>query len=304
MQNLSDLRVLDIGDNQLSGTIPRWFIKAFPYLEWLRIQSNKFNGDIPVELCQLSSLRVLNLAQNNLTGIIPRCFGNFTAMAQSASHGVIFSLSKIFLSSMIKGRELMYPSNSLPIISISISDNKIIGEIPKELMELVGLQFLNLSKNHLQGSIPENIGNLKRLESLDLSTNEISGFIPRSLATIDALGYLNLSFNKLSGQIPQGNHFQTFDDKSIYEGNRGLCGKPLQDCVNDKPSKEDGERKSSYIPWFLAGFAPEIMALRVLQICGESLQQHLDANCSEVFPTMEEVQGSESIAYAYFVSMF
>ncbi|KAI5674995.1 hypothetical protein M9H77_05945 [Catharanthus roseus] len=263
MQNLSDLRVLDIGDNQLSGTIPRWFSKAFPNLEWLRLQSNKFNGDIPVELCQLSSLRVLNLAQNNLTGIIPRCFGNFTAMAQSASYGLIFSLSEIFLPSMIKGRDVMYPSNSLGIISISISDNKINGEIPKELMELVGLQFLNLSKNHLQGSIPENIGNLKELESLDLSTNELSGSIPPSLATIDALGYLNLSFNKLSGQIPQGNHFQTFDDKSIYEGNRGLCGKPLQDCVNDKPSKEDGpqelhrgERESSYIPWFCAGFAP------------------------------------------------
>ncbi|KAI5679512.1 hypothetical protein M9H77_00739 [Catharanthus roseus] len=264
MQNLSNLMILDIGDNQLSGTIPRWFSKAFPYLAWLRLQSNKFNGDIPVELCQLSFLQVLNLAQNNLTGIIPRCFGNFTAMAsKSASSVKIFNFLRFFLPSMIKGRELMYPPSSLPIISISISDNKINGEIPKELMELVGLQSLNLSKNHLQGSIPKNIGNLKELESLDLSTNELSGFIPPSLATIDALGYLNLSFNKLSGQIPQGNHFQTFDDKSIYEGNRGLCSKPLQDCVNDKPSKEDGpqelhrgERESSCIPWFFAGFAP------------------------------------------------
>ncbi|XP_040368067.1 putative receptor like protein 25 isoform X2 [Rosa chinensis] len=37
---------------------------------------------------------------------------------------------------------------------------------------------LNLSRNKLMGNLPEDFGNMKMLESLDLSRNQISGRIP------------------------------------------------------------------------------------------------------------------------------
>ena len=46
------------------------------------------------------------------------------------------------------------------------------------------------------------------------------------LADLTFLAVINLSFNKLVGRIPQGKQFAKFSENS-YEGNRGLCGDPL-----------------------------------------------------------------------------
>ena len=63
------------------------------------------------------------------------------------------------------------------------------------------------------------------------------------LADLTFLAVLNLSFNKLVGRIPQGKQFATFSENS-YEGNRGLCGDPL----NKKCAAATGPR--SPLPTF------------------------------------------------------
>ncbi|XP_027185861.1 receptor-like protein 46 [Coffea eugenioides] len=130
-------------------------------------------------------------------------------------------------------------------------------------MELVQLQFLNLSQNHLTGKIPDKIGNLKQLETLDLSMNALFGAIPESLSDLYSLNSLNLSHNKLSGPIPSGNQLQTLTDPSIYEGNSGLCGKPLpKNCWEHKsptkngPIHDDKGHSESDWSWFYAGIGP------------------------------------------------
>jgi hypothetical protein len=50
---------------------------------------------------------------------------------------------------------------------------------------------------------------------------------------------LNLSSNRLYGMIPMGSQLQTLVDPSIYINNLGLCGFPLEDCVNSSPSKQN-----------------------------------------------------------------
>ncbi|CDP04895.1 unnamed protein product [Coffea canephora] len=265
MQHLSNLVIFDLGDNGVRDTIPAWIGEMSSNLMFLRFQSNNFYGGISDKLCLLSNLQVLNLAHNNLTGYIPHCFNNFSMMV-SSEHGSILTITydTTNLQNYKGGNELEYSFGNLVLIkSISLSTNNLVGEIPDGIMDLAALQTLNLSHNHLTGRISEKIGNLKRLETLDLSMNEFFGAIPDNLATINSLSFLNLSHNSLSGEIPSGNQLQTLTDPSIYEGNSGLCGKPLpKNCPENKspaendPILDDKDHGEFDWSWFYAGIGP------------------------------------------------
>jgi hypothetical protein len=122
------------------------------------------------------------------------------------------------------------------MVGMDLSDNFLSEEIPNGLTTLLGLRYLNLSGNHLLGCIPNDMGNLVLLESLDLRQNQLSGGIPPSFAALMSLSVLNLSYNGLSGRIPTGRQLQTLVDPSIYSHNLGLCGFPLEGCMNSSTS--------------------------------------------------------------------
>ncbi|XP_060667268.1 receptor-like protein EIX2 [Ziziphus jujuba] len=197
----------------------------------LRLTSNFFSGNIPPGFCDLTSLHILDLSRNYLSGHIPHCLGNFDEMRSDDIYFVgssTLALTNGSFKIMAKGRELEYKYPKLYLInSIDLSDNNLSGEIPVQLTSLIGLQTLNLSANRLTGKIPANIGNLTTLETLHLSRNKLFGPIPVSMISLTFLNHLNLSYNNLTGKIPTANQFLTFDDPSIYQGNAGLCGKPL-----------------------------------------------------------------------------
>ncbi|GMP59352.1 hypothetical protein CsSME_00022657 [Camellia sinensis var. sinensis] len=266
LQNLTNLVTLDLGQNAFHGSIPLWIGEKLSKLKFLCLRSNSFYGDIPPQLCRLSSLQLLNLAQNNISGNILHCFGNFTAMVVSkwALGFLVYTEYQENIFDSMKGRDLEYTKTMTYLTSIDLSNNNLVGEIPKEMMDLLGLRSFNVAGNHLQGRIPERIGDLKQLESLDMSRNKFSGPIPPSLSTLNYISHLNLSFNNLSGQIPTGDQLQTLDDQSIYIGNDGLCGVPLlKSCRSDKSRDGDhihiGERKDgddSEFLWFYTGIGP------------------------------------------------
>lgn len=90
------------------------------------------------------------------------------------------------------------------------------------------------------------IGQLKLLECLDLSANKFSGKIPSSMSGLHFLAYLDISNNNLSGRIPSGTQLQGFAI-STYEGNTGLCGKPLKNiCRGDELSGHNWPSSSDY----------------------------------------------------------
>nr|XP_043618448.1 receptor-like protein EIX2 [Erigeron canadensis] len=270
LQNLISLVTFDLGNNLLTGKIPYWIGKKLSKLKILSLQSNKFMGKIPLELCEINALQHLNLANNNITGTVPHCFYYGIGMINSSYGGnktvstdIIYYNSTGYeenIVTYIKGNQLKYTKSIRFLISLELSSNKLIGEIPDVLMKLVALKNLNLSKNLLSGQIPTTIGNLKQMKSLDMSANKFSGQIPSSLASLNFLNYLNISLNNLSGPIPIGNQLQSLGDPStIYKGNNELCGPSLlRSCEKDNlldahASKDEGKDGSQGCTWFYAG---------------------------------------------------
>ncbi|KAL7182038.1 hypothetical protein ACSBR1_040871 [Camellia fascicularis] len=284
---LDQLSVLDLTNNSLYGEVPS-SLGSLQSLTSLHLRNNKFHGKLPLSLQNLTSLFIIDLGENVFTDNIPPWIGydltnlkflnlqsnNFYDHGYPTGTEPDYYYEENILDSM-KGRELEYTKTLQFLISMDLSNNGIVGEIPEELMDLSGLLNLNLSGNHLKGRIPNNIGNLTQLESLDLSQNKLFGPIPPSLSSLSYLGHLNMSFNNLSGRIPTGNQLRTLDDPSIYIGNDdGLCGAPLNSCLNDKSS--DGDHKhvdesevadETDFLWFYTGIGPGFL-FGFLGVCG------------------------------------
>ncbi|XLR20968.1 leucine-rich repeat receptor protein kinase EMS1-like [Arachis ipaensis] len=248
LHNCTQLQIFDAARNKLSGRIPSWIGDNIPKLLVLSLHSNNFHGNIPLNMCNLYELRVLDLSLNILSGSIPKCISNLSAMAtQEKSNATIthdyhyeyrneFSrddaiseVSGVYNDSASltwKGKMSKYGSTLGLLRSIDFSSNRLTGEIPTEMMTLIGLVSLNISRNFFSGHIPPTIGQLKSIDFLDLSRNHLSGTIPSQLVQIDDLSVLDLSYNDLSGEIPLGTQLQT-RDASAYAGNPKLCGAPL-----------------------------------------------------------------------------
>ncbi|KAL7597875.1 hypothetical protein Lser_V15G23884 [Lactuca serriola] len=240
LANCTSLALLDLGENMFYGSIPKWIGEYMDLLSFLRLHKNSFTGPIPVELCERPRLQIMDLGENKLTGTIPRCFQNFGKMTEDDYSFFIPGYFEQSLIQIMKGVAREYTMTLKYVVDIELSSNKLVGEIPKELVLLSGLLSLNLSNNHLTGRIPDRIGDMNSLESLDLSINHLSGMIPQSLSALTFLSHLNLSHNNLSGRIPTGSQLQTLTDPSIYAANNELCGSPLPINCNHHEVLETG----------------------------------------------------------------
>uniref|UniRef100_A0A0D9YBF2 Leucine-rich repeat-containing N-terminal plant-type domain-containing protein n=1 Tax=Oryza glumipatula TaxID=40148 RepID=A0A0D9YBF2_9ORYZ len=248
LRSCTKITFLDLARNNFHGSLPKW-IGDLSSLVIFRLRSNMFSGQIPSEITELEDLQYLDLAKNNISGIIPQSLATLKGMSsenqdprQTGLNGPFVQTSERFGEVMefewyddslfvaIKGRELPYSSQLKYMVSIDLSSNNLVGNVPEEVGSLIGLINLNLSFNQLTGNIPYQIGVLQSLESLDLSHNQLSGEIPQTLSNLTSLGEFNLSYNNLSGRIPSGpqlNTLHTDDPASMYIGNTGLCGHPL-----------------------------------------------------------------------------
>ncbi|XVE90654.1 hypothetical protein DITRI_Ditri20bG0094500 [Diplodiscus trichospermus] len=149
--------------------------------------------------------------------------------------------------------QMEYPKIIRSLAAIDTSSNRFDVEILESIGNLKGFHLLNFSNNNLVGRIPLAISKLTNLEALDLSLNKLAGRIPWELsAQLTFLEFLNVSYNHLTRPIPQGHQFGTFQSSS-FDGNLGLCGKPLlKECDSSEivlPVPSSTSEGSGLLDW-------------------------------------------------------
>ncbi|KAL5790077.1 hypothetical protein ACOSQ2_004965 [Xanthoceras sorbifolium] len=129
---------LEIGTNNICGTIPHDLLTHLNQLQYLNLSTNKLFGQIPDTVGKLINLTYLGLTHNNLSGPIPTELGNCSNL-----------------------REL------------NLSNNRLSGSIPLEIVNLGRtLRYLDLGYNVINGEIPSQLGEITIVE-LDLSYNNL-----------------------------------------------------------------------------------------------------------------------------------
>ena len=164
------LRVLDLHDNQIHGTIPS-SIPDNAVMEFFSLRGNFISSSMPSQIQNLRSLTHLDLESNSLTGSIP-----------SDALATMTSLSYLFL-----GKN---PLRRAPI--------------PNEFQTLTSLKELSLDSIHLTGTIPLWLETFSELRLLDLRSNSLTGKVAVDFGNLEQLRFLLLNQNLFTGDIPTG----------------------------------------------------------------------------------------------------
>ncbi|XP_066333293.1 receptor-like protein EIX1 [Miscanthus floridulus] len=270
---LSNLTHLDLYTNKLDGTITEEHFASARSLQHIDLSYNALKIEISLDWQPPSTLEYVNFASCQMGPLFPGWLQWNVSITHLdiSSAGIADRLPQWF-SDAFSNVEFMNISNnqlngtlpadmgSMSLQELYLSSNKLTGEIPEEIVVLDALVNLNLSRNHLTGVIPKKIGEMRSLQSLDLSRNMLSGEIPATLSNLTFLCYLELSYNDLTGRIPSGVQLDTLyaEYPSMYIGNIGLCGHPLQNnCSSKRHAPKQGglgRTEEGYgIPFFYLG---------------------------------------------------
>jgi Leucine-rich repeat (LRR) protein len=144
-------------------------------------------------LCSLTNatyLTSLEINVNNFGGELPKCVANLSTTLTI----LLLDNNKIF------GNIPNGIGNLINLQDLTMWQNKLSGNIPFEIGKLQKLQYLALNTNNFYGNIPSSIGNLTVLIDLYLYENNLQGNI-LSLSKCQNLIILNLENNNLSGLI-------------------------------------------------------------------------------------------------------
>ncbi|CAO2149626.1 unnamed protein product [Urochloa humidicola] len=234
LSNLSALRILSLGNNQLSKTSSEFLVKM-ENLGELDISMNSISGPILKNIGMLRRIDKLYLHNNKISGSIPDGIANLTMLRYldlsynklSSNCTSLFhleSIIKLDVSNNLLGGVIPSDLGNMPsILAMDLSNNQLVGHLPNSFTNLEMLTDLNFSHNSLDGSIPDSLRGLPNLETIDLSSNNLSGTIPNYLTNFSHLSNLNLSFNNLEGEVPKSGVFSNLTLKSLM-GNGRLCG--------------------------------------------------------------------------------
>ncbi|XP_075644171.1 uncharacterized protein LOC142615320 isoform X1 [Castanea sativa] len=219
--NLSSLITFNVRENQIQGHLPPNMGITLQNIKVFVVGANQFTGSIPISISNASNLDTLILGQNNLFGKVPSLeklnkmrilLLTYNYIGSGGENDLSFLCSLTNATNLIKlGINANSFEGKLPgcisnfstnLVNLYLDNNKIFGNIPIGIGNLISLESLTMWKNRLSGTIPFEIGKLQKLRELSLNDNNFSGNIPSSLGNLTALLELYLLNNNLQGTIP------------------------------------------------------------------------------------------------------
>jgi len=173
--NATDIGVLDLSFNNLSGLIPLCLLKHNKALEILNLRGNNFNGSLPHDIGEECALQVIDLNGNKLEGKVP------VSMINCAKLKVIDLGNNLIMD--------MFPEwlGVLPLLKVLVlRANQFHGTIDHYGLHpfFTELQVLDLSSNSFNGSIP--IGFLKQLKAMMVVSSQVSSTYVEVVASVAA----------------------------------------------------------------------------------------------------------------------
>ncbi|CAL5440180.1 unnamed protein product [Camellia sinensis] len=179
---------MDISSNHLSGQIQANTGHIFPYILYVNLSSNAFEGGIPSSFGKISELTYLDLSTNNLSGEVPNQLVRncrlltILILSNNNFHGQIFSAA----------------FNLTWIERLQLNDNQFAGPLTNVLSKLSKLYFLDISNNYMFGKIPSSMDNMTSLGTLIIRNNSFNGEFPCALVPNV---FMDAAYNLFSGSI-------------------------------------------------------------------------------------------------------
>lgn len=213
-QNLTSLRILDLGYNNLIVKDLRW-LSHLSSLEFLSLSGSNFQvNNWFQEITKLPSLKELDLSLCGLSKLVPSPADLVNSSFISLS---ILHLCCNEFSSSSKYSWLFNFSTSLT--SIDLTYNELIGQIDDRFGSLMYLEHLNLANNFgIEGGVPSSFGNLTRLRHLDMSNTRTAQWLPELFLRLQgsrkSLEVLGLNDNSLFGSVVNVTRFSSL--KKLY----------------------------------------------------------------------------------------
>ncbi|CAN6450410.1 unnamed protein product [Victoria cruziana] len=201
--NCTLLQYLDLSGNKFHGTIPPEIGTGLPVLEKLYLYDNLLNGELPASLRNCTFLNDLDIDNNGFSGELPAdmfCRSRSLVFLHLSHNHFTSSENNTNLAPFFYGIRKCVNLRELELTGIGFQ-----GELPPNVGVLlpVSLSQLQLGENQLTGEMPPSISKLTNLTLLNLSSNLLHGVIPKEIGVLEKLERLLLSDNNFTGTIPE-----------------------------------------------------------------------------------------------------
>ncbi|KAG0585093.1 hypothetical protein KC19_3G257600 [Ceratodon purpureus] len=180
---------IDLHGNGFTGTIPKFFLQSFGFLQSIDLSGNQLTGLLPANLsdgvASYRTLQTMNMSHNLFSGPIAPDFLLYLQNLVSAD---------LSFNNFTGGLPQMVYPNKTKILDLDLSNNQITGSLPT-MSGHPTIRLFNASGNLLSGELDTAlISNISSLATLDLSRNNFTGPIP-DLSSLPRLEHLDLSYN-------------------------------------------------------------------------------------------------------------
>lgn len=242
LASLSALKVLNIDESALSGTLPRGLSTGLSVLDTLLLASNRhLSGTLPPDLGAITTLRTLDLSGNRVSGtlasaalakwtLLQRLQLDHTALSGTIppAIGQLSSATSLFVHASYN------LSGTLPtqmgrltslLDGVSFANTRLSGTLPTELGQLSKLRALWMTHTRLSGSLPSALGQMRSLSQLELHRNALSGRLPTELGGLKLRRGCVLT---VAQAVQQPRHSMRPVDKAEPDTNHFHCPLPLE----------------------------------------------------------------------------